>query len=206
MGYRLDMSTGDMRQVIRLLTSLERTAEQEERLGRVREECARRDAELRARGINPQVSVAQALEELVEGEAGAVGCPSYLHAFQLTVAAHFSGAIDLGVWRRPDWFHTIGHELALHGVPSDLLPAAVLFSGPPLRLPHPGAAFPQIGVFPAQRAAELADAYERALPMLGPGHHETAAQFAGLMRHEADEWQNAQKLGRTDDTLFFWFR
>jgi hypothetical protein len=99
----------------------------------------------------------------------------------------------------------MGDELARHGVPAGLLPGTFLFSGPPIRLPHPGDAFPQIGVFPVQNATALADAYERALPLLGPDYRETAARFAELMRFEADEWQTAQKLGQNNDTVFFWF-
>ncbi|MEU6067141.1 hypothetical protein ABZ864_22280 [Streptomyces sp. NPDC047082] len=150
------MSTGDMRSVVRLLTSLERSAEQERRLGVVRDRCARADARLREQGIDLEVSVGQALEELIEGAPSADMGPAYTYAFHETVACHFSHTTDLGVWSRPSWFYVLDDELARHGVPADLLPGSFLFSGPPLRLPHPGDAFPQIGVLPTPRAGALA--------------------------------------------------
>ncbi|MFI7503530.1 hypothetical protein ACIBVL_34670 [Streptomyces sp. NPDC049687] len=201
------MSTGDMRSVIRLLTAVERTREQERMYTIVRERCEKTDARLREQGIDLEVSVSRALEELVEGDPPSVDlCPAYTYAFQETVAPHFSDTTDLGVWRRPSWFYALDTELARHGVPSDVLPVSFLFSGPPLRLPHPGDAMPQIGVLPAQRAAALAESYERVLHRLDREFTGTAGRLAELMRFEADEWETARRLGRTDDTIFFWFR
>ncbi|MFF3819831.1 DUF7691 family protein [Streptomyces bluensis] len=206
MGYCLDMSTGDMREVVRLLTAVERTADQERRLGLIREQCMQTDLRLREQGIAFGVSVARALEELIDGVFSTNVCPAYMYAFRHVVASHFSDITDLGVWRQPSWFFALGDELARYGVPVDLLPGTFLFSGPPLRLPHPGDAFPQIGIFPAQRAAELAGSYEAVVHRLSPDYRDTAARFAELMRFEADEWEGAQKMGRTPDTIFFWFR
>lgn len=204
LGYSLEMSTGDMRDVIRLLTAVERTADQERRLALVRERCAQTDTDLHDRGVVFEVSVAQALEELIEGTPSAAQGPAYSYAFQRLVASHFSDVTDLGTWRRPSWFFALDEELARHGVPSDLRPGSFLFSGPPIRLPHPGDASPQIGILPAQRAGALADAYEKVLPFLGPEYQDTAQKFAELMRFEAEEWESARKLGQTLDTIFFW--
>lgn len=206
MGYSLEMSTGDMRSVVRLLTTLERNPEQERRLGLVRERCARTDGHLDEQGIGLDVSVSQALDELIEGAPSVEMSPAYTYAFHEVVASHFSDTTDLGVWRRPSWFHRMDDELARHGVPSDLLPGSFLFSGPPVRLPNPGDAFPSIGVLPAQRAAALADAYEGVLDRLDAEYQDTARKFAELMRFEAEEWESAQQLGQTQDTIFFWFR
>lgn len=207
MGYCLDMSTGDMREVVRLLTAVERTADQERRLGLIREQCIRTDIRLRDQGIGIGfgVSVAQALEELIEGVVSTNMCPAYMYAFRHLVASYFSDTTDLGTWSRPSWFYALDGELSRCGVPVDLLPSTFLFSGPPVRLPHPGDVFPQIGTFPAQRAAELAGAYEAVLGHLTLDYRATAARFAELMRFEADEWERAQRLGRTPDTIFFWF-
>ncbi|MGW2888263.1 DUF7691 family protein [Streptomyces griseoruber] len=205
-GYCLEMSTGDMRGVIRLLTAVERTQEQERMLALVRERCEKADARLREERIDLRVSVVRALEELVEGgPPSAELCPAYTYAFREAVAPHFSDTSDLGVWPRPSWFFALDSELARHGVPREVLPATFLFSGPPLRLPHPGDAVPQIGVLPAQRAALLAEAYERVLNRLDREFTETAGRFAELMRFEAEEWETARRLGRRDDTIFFWF-
>ncbi|MGW3147339.1 MULTISPECIES: DUF7691 family protein [Streptomyces] len=199
------MSTGDMRSVVRLLTSLERSAEQERRLGVVRDRCARADARLREQGIDLEVSVGQALEELIEGAPSADMGPAYTYAFHETVACHFSHTTDLGVWSRPSWFYVLDDELARHGVPADLLPGSFLFSGPPLRLPHPGDAFPQIGVLPTPRAGALAESYGAVLDRLDPEFRDTTRQFAEIMRFEAKGWETARKLGQTTDTIFFWF-
>ncbi|MFF4588728.1 hypothetical protein [Streptomyces sp. NPDC001388] len=200
------MSTGDMRSVIRLLTAVERTQEQERMFAIVRERCEKTDARLREEGIGLAVPVVRALEELVEGVPPSVElCPSYTYAFHEAVAPYFSDPTDLGVWRRPSWFFALDSELARHGVPSDVRPVTYLFSGPPLRLPHPGDALPQIGVLPAQRAGALAAAYEGVLNRLDREFTETAGRFAELMRYEAQEWETARQLGRTDDTIFFWF-
>ncbi|MER5430673.1 hypothetical protein [Streptomyces sp. NPDC002588] len=206
MSYCLEMSTGDMRGVIRLLTAVERTQKQELMYAIVRERCEKADARLREEGIALEVSVLRALEELVEGSPPSVeSCPAYTYAFREAVAPHFSDTTDLGAWRRPSWFFALDSELARHGVPSEVRPASFLFNGPPLRLPHPGDAMPQIGVLPAQRAGTLAHAYERVLHRLDPEFTETAGRFADLMSFEAREWETSRRLGRTDDTIFFWF-
>ncbi|WP_367322907.1 hypothetical protein [Streptomyces sp. HUAS ZL42] len=43
------------------------------------------------------------------------------------------------------------------------------------------------------------------LDRLAPESAETAGRFAELMRFEAEEWKTTQELGRTEDTIFFWF-
>ncbi|WP_455753870.1 DUF7691 family protein [Streptomyces luteogriseus] len=205
MGYCLEMSTGDMRTVVRLLTAVERTEEQERTLARVRTECERTDARFQEQGIDLDVSICRALEELIDGTPNADLCPAYSYAFYQAVAAHFSDPTDLGAWRRPSWFHAMDDELARHGVPSDLLPGTFLFSGPPLRLPHPGDAVPSIGTLPARRAADLADAYTRVLDRLDPEFRGAARRFVDAMRFEAREWESARQLGTNPDTLLFWF-
>ncbi|MGA5357304.1 DUF7691 family protein [Streptomyces purpurascens] len=204
-GYCLEMSTGDMRTVVRLLTAVERTERQERTLARVRTECERTDVRFQEQGIDLDVSIAQALDELIEGTPSAGLCPSYSYAFYQAVAAHFSDPTDLGAWRRPSWFHAMDDELARHGVPSDLLPGTFLFSGPPLRLPHPGDAVPAIGTLPAQRAAALADAYASVLDRLDPEYRDAARRFAEVMRFEAEEWESSRTLGTNPDTILFWF-
>ncbi|WP_455711170.1 DUF7691 family protein [Streptomyces iakyrus] len=204
-GYCLEMSTGDMRTVVRLLTAVERTEQQERTLARVRTECERTDARFREQGIDLDVSISRALDELIDGTPSTGLCPAYSYAFYQAVAAHFSDPTDLGAWRRPAWFYAMDDELARHGVPSDLLPGSFLFSGPPLRLPHPGDAVPAIGTLPAQRAAALADAYASVLGRLDPEFRGAARRFIDAMRFEAEEWESARKLGRNPDTLLFWF-
>ncbi|WP_405435539.1 hypothetical protein OG373_02730 [Streptomyces avidinii] len=200
----LEMSTGDMRDVIRLLTAVERTPEQDRILGTAREQCARIDARFEDHGMTLGVPVAQALEELLAGSPSADMEPGYRYAFQALVAVNFSDTYDLGYWRRPSWFHTVDEEMTHHGVPADLAPAALLFAGPPIRLPHPGDALPCMGTFPASRAAELVRAYEEVLDRLDPEVRETAGVLLEPMRVEADEWERTKKAGRTEDTIFFW--
>ncbi|MEV6024259.1 hypothetical protein [Streptomyces sp. NPDC052036] len=206
MSYCLEMSTGDMRSVMRLLTAVERTPQQERMLGTVRERCARTDARFQEQEIDLGVSVRQALDELLEGTPSEEVSPAYTYAFHEVVACHFSETVDLGSWRRLSWFHSVDDELARHGVPSELRPGSFLFSGPPVRLPHPGDIVPQIGVLPAQRAAALAEAYEAVLDRLDPDHRGTVSRFAEVLRFEAEEWESARQLGQTNDTIFFWFR
>ncbi|MFJ7169698.1 hypothetical protein ACIQUV_29895 [Streptomyces globosus] len=203
MGH-LEMSTGDMRDVIRLLTAVERTPEQDRVLGSARERCARADARFEAEGVRLDVPVAQALEELLEGAPSADEGPGYTYAFQALVAVLFSDTCDLGHWNRPSWFHTVDDEMTRLGVPEDLAPASLLFGGPPLRLPHPGDALPCIGTFPASRAAEVVEAYEAVLDRLEPEVRETAEVLLGPMRDEAVEWEAAKGAGRRADTVFFW--
>lgn len=205
MGYCLEMSTGDMRTVVRLLTAVERTEEQERTLARIRAECQRTDARFEEQGIELDVSIGRALDELIEGAPSTDRCPAYSYAFYQVVAAHFSDPTDLGAWRRPSWFHTLDDELARHGVPSDLLPGTFLFGGPPLRLPHPGHVVPAVGTLPARRAAALADAYASVLDRLDPQFRDAARRFTDVMRFEAEEWENARGPGTTPDTLLFWF-
>ncbi|MFJ9549024.1 DUF7691 family protein [Streptomyces erythrochromogenes] len=200
----LEMSTGDMRGVIRLLTAVERTPEQERVLAVARDRCAQIDARFEADGITLDVPVAQALEELLDGSPTADMEPGYRYAFQALVAVQFSDTYDLGHWRRPSWFHTVDEEMTGHGVPADLAPAALLFAGPPIRLPHPGDALPAMGTFPASRAAELVEAYEAVLDRLDPEVRETAEVLLEPMRVEAGEWERTKQAGRTEDTVFFW--
>ncbi|MFJ3979246.1 hypothetical protein [Streptomyces sp. NPDC090021] len=200
----LEMSTGDMRDVIRLLTAVERTTEQDRVLAIARERCARTDARFEDHGITLDVPVVQALEELLAGSPTADMEPGYRYAFQALVAVNFSDTYDLGHWRRPSWFHTVDEEMTDHGVPADLAPAALLFAGPPIRLPHPGDALPSMGTFPASRAAELVRAYEAVLDRLDPEVRETAEVLLQPMRFEAEEWERTKRAGRTEDTIFFW--
>lgn len=200
----LEMSTGDMRDVIRLLTAVERTPDQERVLGLARERCAQTDARFEDAGITLDVPVAQALEELLDGSPSADMEPAYAHAFQSLVAVKFSDTYDLGYWRRPSWFYTVDEEMTGHGVPADLAPAALLFDGPPVRLPHPGDALPAMGTFPASRTAELVAAYEAVLDRLDPEVRDTAEVLLEPMRVEAEEWEVTKKAGRTQDTVFFW--
>ncbi|MET8949533.1 DUF7691 family protein [Streptomyces sp. NPDC004393] len=206
MSYCLEMSTGDMRSVMRLLTAVERTPEQERMLGIVRERCARTDARLQEQDVDLGVSVGRALDELLEGAPSVDVSPAYTYAFHEVVACHFSETVDLGSWRRLSWFHSVDDELARHGVPSELRPGSYLFSGPPVRLPHAGDIVPQIGVLAAQRAAAVAEAYEAVLDRLDPDHQGTVRRFAEVLQFEAEEWESARELGRTNDTIFFWFR
>ncbi|WP_246042566.1 DUF7691 family protein [Streptomyces globosus] len=200
----LEMSTGDMRDVIRLLTAVERTPEQDRVLAAAREQCTRADARFENEGVRLDVPVAQALEDLLEGAPSADEGPGYMYAFQALVAVQFSDTCDLGHWNRPSWFHTVDDEMTRLGVPGDLAPASLLFGGPPLRLPHPGDAVPRMGTFPASRAAEVVEAYEAVLDRLDPDVRETAEVLLGPMRDEAREWEAAKAAGRTEDTLFFW--
>ncbi|WP_284581575.1 hypothetical protein [Streptomyces sp. 2P-4] len=200
----LEMSTGDMRDVIRLLTAVERTPEQDRVLAAAREQCTRADARFENEGVRLDVPVAQALEELLEGAPSADEGLGYMYAFQALVAVQFSDTCDLGHWNRPSWFHTVDDEMTRLGVPGDLAPASLLFGGPPLRLPHPGDAVPRMGTFPASRAAEVVEAYEAVLDRLDPDVRETAEVLLGPMRDEAREWEAAKAAGRTEDTLFFW--
>ncbi|MFJ9943546.1 DUF7691 family protein [Streptomyces erythrochromogenes] len=202
----LEMSTGDMRDVIRLLTAVERTPEQERVLAVARDRCAQIDARFEADDITLDVPVAQALEELLDGSPTADMEPGYRYAFQALVAVQFSDTYDLGYWRRLSWFHTVDEEMTGHGVPADLAPAALLFAGPPIRLPHPGDALPAMGTFPASRAAELVEAYEAVLDRLDPEVRETAQVLLEPMRIEAREWERTKQAGRTEDTIFFWMR
>ncbi|MFF4958394.1 DUF7691 family protein [Streptomyces sp. NPDC001222] len=206
MSHGLEMSTGDMRSVMRLLTAVERTPEQERMLGIVRERCARTDARLQEQDIDLGVSVGRALDELLEGAPSVEVSPAYTYAFHELVACHFSETVDLGSWRRLSWFHSVDDELARHGVPSELRPGSYLFSGPPVRLPHPGDIVPQIGVLAAQRAAAVAEAYVAVLDRLDPDHQGTVRRFAEVLQFEAEEWESARELGQTNDTIFFWFR
>ncbi|MFJ4776870.1 hypothetical protein [Streptomyces sp. NPDC088762] len=204
MSHKLEMSTGDMRRVVRLLTAVERTPEQERLVGIARERCAAVDARYADMGYEPDVPVVQALEELLEGTFTAQTGPGYSHALQALVAVQFSDTYDLGWWRRPSWFHTVDEEMTRHGVPADLAPAALLFAGPPVRIPHPGDATPWMSTFPASRAAEVVEAYEAVLDRLDPEVRETAELLLEPMRVEAEEWPLTVKAGRTEDTVFFW--
>ncbi|MFI2432351.1 hypothetical protein [Streptomyces sp. NPDC018693] len=205
MGHSLEMSTGDMRTVVRLLTAVERTPEQDRHLERVRERCTALDVRLESRGVTLGTSVRRALDELIEGDYSSAMCPSYTHAFHEVVASCFSDTVDLGSWRRMSWFQTVSNELGRNGVPAALLPDAYLFNGPPLRIPHPGDVHPQIGTLPVQRAAEAADAYEAVLDRVHPDCRDTAHRLTEVLRLEAQEWEREQKRGGTADTLFFWF-
>ncbi|QNP72561.1 hypothetical protein IAG44_26130 [Streptomyces roseirectus] len=201
MSYALEMSAGDMRQVARLLTAVERTPEQELHLGRVREQCKALDVRLQSQGAGLDVPVIRALEELIEGAPSRNMCPAYAHAFHEVVASCFSDVTDLGSWRRMSWFQTVSNDLARHGVPAPLLPETFLFSGPPLPLPHPGDVHPQIGTLSIHRAAEAATAYTAVLDRVHPDCQDTVRRFTEAFRFEVDEW----RANSTADTLFFWF-
>ncbi|KND39171.1 DUF7691 family protein [Streptomyces acidiscabies] len=201
MSYALEMSTGDMRQVVRLLTTVERTPAQEEHLGRVRERCKALDVRLESQGVHYDVPVIRALEELIDGAPSRTVSPAYAHAFHEVVTSCFSYTTDLGSWRRMSWFQTVSNDLARNGIPPALLPEAFLFSGPPLPLPHPGDVHPRIGTLSLQRAAEAATAYTAVLDRVHPDCQDTVRRFTEAFRFELNDWRPNSPA----DTLFFWF-
>ncbi|MET8979039.1 hypothetical protein ABZX85_25820 [Streptomyces sp. NPDC004539] len=201
MSYALEMSTGDMRQVVRLLTAVERTPEQEEHLGRVRERCKALDIRLQSQGVDFEVPVIRALEELIDGAPSRNMCQAYTHAFHEVVTSCFSYTTDLGSWRRMSWFQTVSNDLARNGIPAALLPETFLFSGPPLPLPDTGDIHPRIGTLSMRRAAEAATAYTAVLDRVHPDCQDTVRRFTEAFRFEVDDWRPHS----TADTLFFWF-
>lgn len=206
MSHHLEMRTGDLRTVVRLLTAVEPTPEQQRMLGIVRERCEETDARFREDGRDGDLSVRQALDELLAGDFSREADPAYRHAFHALVACHFSDPTDLGWWRRLSWFSQVDDELAGLGVPSELRPSSFLFGGTPVPMPHPGDITPSTGVLPAARAAAVADAYEAVLPRLTGECAQTVGPLAKALRFEAEEWEGVQglELGQTPDTIFFW--
>lgn len=204
MGH-LVMSTGSMREAMRLLTAVERTPEQERTLVTVREKCRTVDGRLHAGGIDLDVSVAQALEELLDGTVSATEGPAYHYALHALISSHFSDTYDLGDWRRQSWFWTVDEELARVGVPARLAISRILMSGPPVRLPHAGDTIPWMGTFPTELAAEFVAAHEAVLDRVDPEVRETVEIFLKAVRFEAEEWA-ATREDRRDrqDTMFFW--
>lgn len=200
-SYALEMSAGDMRQVVRLLTAVERTPEQEEHLGKVRERCKILDVRLQSQGVDFQVPVIRALEELIDGAPSRTMCPSYTYAFHEVVTSCFSYTTDLGSWRRMSWFQTVSNDLARNGVSADLLPETFLFCGPPLPLPHTGGIHPRIGTLSLRRAAEARAAYTAVLDRVHPDCRDTVRRFTEAFRFAVDDWRPRS----TADTLFFWF-
>ncbi|MFF4369155.1 hypothetical protein [Streptomyces sp. NPDC001594] len=204
MGH-LVMSTGSMREAMRLLTAVERTPEQERTLATVREKCRTVDGRLHSQGIDLEVSVAQALEELLDGTVGADQGPGYHYALQALISAHFSDTHDLGDWRRQSWFRTVDEEVSRTGVPARLALSRILLSGPPVRLPPAGDSTPWMGTFPTELAAEFVAAHEAVLDRLDPEVRETVEVFLKAIRFEAEEWATAREEGRPgQDTIFFW--
>lgn len=202
----LEMSTGDMREAMRLLTAVERTPDQERILGIIRERCAAVDARLRAQDIELAVPVAQALEELLEGSPSHSEGPGYTYALHELIAAHFSDPMEVGEWARQSWLWTVDAELAGQGVPAHLGISEILMSGPPVRLPHAGDTTPWMGTFPVDRAAAFVAAHEAVLDRVGPEVRDTAKAFVKGMRFEAEEWETATESDRTRDTILFWCR
>ncbi|MFD0376877.1 hypothetical protein [Streptomyces sp. NPDC127112] len=204
MGH-LVMSTGSMRDAMRLLTAVERTPEQERTLGRVREKCRTVDGRLHGQGIDLEVSVAQALEELLDGTVGAAEGPGYHYALQALISSYFSDTHDLGDWRRQSWFWTVDEELSRVGVPARLALSRILTSGPPVRLPPAGDTTPWMGTFPTELAAEFVAAHEAVLARVDPQVRETVEVFLKAIRFEAEEWASADEDRRSgQDTMFFW--
>ncbi|MDA5283660.1 DUF7691 family protein [Streptomyces sp. NPDC054904] len=203
MGH-LVMSTGNMRSAMRLLTAVERTPDQERCLGHVRAECARKDERLRSRGVDLEVSVAQALEQLLDGEVDGREGPAWTYALHALIAAHFSDTHDLGDWARQSWFSTVDEELSAAGVPPHLSISEIIMSGPPVRVPFPGDTVPWMGTFPTAEAAAFVAAHEAVFDLVEPEVRETAEYFVKAMRFEAEEWEAAEEGERVNDTLFFW--
>ncbi|MEU3315006.1 hypothetical protein ACGFY6_12330 [Streptomyces sp. NPDC048387] len=204
MGH-LVMSTGSMRDPMRLLTAVERTPEQERTLATVREKCRTVDGRLHAEGIDLDVSVAQALEELLDGRVSAEQGPGYHYALHALISAHFSDPHDLGDWARQSWFWTVDEEVSRAGIPARLALSQILLSGPPVRLPHPGDSTPWMGTFPTELAAEFVAAHEAVLDRLDREVRETVEVFLKAIRCEAEEWASTKEsLRARQDTMYFW--
>ncbi|MEU8773664.1 hypothetical protein [Streptomyces sp. NPDC048606] len=200
----LVMSTGGMREPMRLLTAVERTPDQERTLAVVRERCAAVDERLRDRGVHLEVPAARALEELLEGDVGAEEGAGYHYALHALISAYFSDTHDLGDLARPSWLSTVDEEMAAAGVPADLGIGEIVTSGPPVRLPSAGDGTPWMGTFPTERAAAFVAANEAVLDRVDPEVAETVGRFLKAIRFEAEQWESPGADRRTRDTLFFW--
>lgn len=202
---QLEMRTGDMREVMRLLTAVERTPDQERVLSVIRRRCTERDDRLGDQGIEFEVPVAQALDELLDGGVTASEGPGYTYALHEMITAHFSDPVDLGSWRRQSWLWDVDKELTALGVPAGLSLFELLTAGPPIRLPHPGDIEPWMSTFPVDRAADFVTAHAAVLDRLDPEVRETAGVFVEAMRFEAEERERSRDRHPHLDTVYFWY-
>ncbi|MEC4016368.1 DUF7691 family protein [Streptomyces sp. H27-D2] len=211
MSHIISMNTADQSRILAYLQGGELTADQQRVLEYMRVDARTGQAELDRQDLDWDITVPDALEELITGRADADGeCAgnAYYTALQHIIASNGSDLDDLGVYSKPSTF--FGHmddELRRLGVPADLCPHQFLYAGPPdgvpFHIPYPMDGYPAIGRLPLAKAKAVADAYRAVLGRLDDAFAYEAELFIDKMQFEHDEWQTALQHGHTMDTVFF---
>ncbi|MEW1995029.1 hypothetical protein ACFWFH_02905 [Streptomyces coelicoflavus] len=213
MSRIISYSTADKADVLAFLGSAGNlTADQERRLGIMRERARERQSDLDRQDIDLGLSIPDALEHLVAGHASAkaeYAASAYYHALQHIIDCNASDPYDLGVYSKPStFFGLVDEELRRLGVDPGLLLHDHLFSGPPAEilfsLPYPVDG-PHIGMLPLAKAKPMADAYRGVLDRMNEDFRYDVREVIEKLEFEHTEWEYATKNvdWYTQDTLFF---
>ncbi|MGV9449999.1 DUF7691 family protein [Streptomyces sp. NPDC003635] len=213
MSRIISYSTADKAHVLAYLGGAgELTADQERRLGSMREKARRSQLELERQDIDWGLAIPDALEHLLAGHADSdaeYAAGAYYRALQHIIDCNASDPSELGVYSKPStFFGLLDDELRRLGVSADLLLHDHLFAGPPREIPFPipypydG---PHIGMFPLAKAKPAVDAYRAVLDRLDPSFRYDLEQVIEKLEFEHNEWEFAtEKLDwYTQDTIFF---
>ncbi|MEU6680954.1 hypothetical protein [Streptomyces sp. NPDC046925] len=213
MSSIITYATAERADVAGLLGATDRLTEDQQRaLARAREKARTQQSDIDPEGLNPGLSVPDALEHLIAGHAdsdAAHAACAYYRALQCLIDVNACDPEELGVYSRPAaFFSALDDELRRLGVSADLLPHARLFSGPPaeipFHIPYPVDG-PHIGMWPLDRAKPAADTYRAVLDRINPEFTYDLLLLIERLDVEHDAWKSSTQEcdWYSQDTIFF---
>ncbi|MFJ8390657.1 hypothetical protein ACIQ9Q_40480 [Streptomyces sp. NPDC094438] len=182
--------------VTRFLAARDLSADESRRLGSMREAAQDHQDDLDAQGVDWGLSVQDALEHLIAGQADSTGDyagSAYYTALQIIIDHNASDSETLGSYRSPaTFFSALDDALSAAGVPAELLPNQYIYSGPPSKIgfyiPRPLEGSPEIGCWPLAEAGPAVDAYRAVVDRIDTGLRYDLEELINALDGWSSEW------------------
>ncbi|MFD9725581.1 hypothetical protein [Streptomyces sp. NPDC059072] len=213
MSKVVNYSMANLGQVLRFVPSSDPSADESRRLDRMRTAARARQDSLDSQGVDWGLSVPDALEELMAGQADSdadYAGSAYYAALQIIIDHNASDSSTLASYRSPvTLFSALDDALSTEGVPAELLPRQYIFSGPPseigFHIPHPVDGSPEIGIWPLAKAVPAVEAYRAVLDRIEPDLRYDLEELIKALDSWASEWSEGQGAWwwAEDGSIFF---
>ncbi|MFE2326239.1 hypothetical protein ACFXD5_20325 [Streptomyces sp. NPDC059385] len=213
MSKVVNYSMANRGQVLRFVASSDLSADESRRLDKMRTAARARQDSLYYQGVDWGLSVPEALEELMAGQADSsadYAGSAYYAALQIIIDHNASDSATLATYSSPvTFFSALDDALSAEGVPAELLPWQYIFSGPPseigFRIPRPVDGSPEIGIWPLAKAVPAVEAYRAVLDRIDPELRYDLEELIKALDSWASEWSEGQGAWwwAEDGSIFF---
>ncbi|MFF1733714.1 hypothetical protein [Streptomyces sp. NPDC058247] len=213
MSKVVNFSMANPGRIMRFLPARDLSAEESRLLGLMREAARSHQDDLDAQEVDWGLSVQDALEHLIAGQADSTADyagSAYYRALQIIIDHNASDSETLGSYRSPvTFFSALDDALSAAGVPTELLPAQYLYSGPPLGIgfciPRPLEGSPEIGCWPLSQAVLAVDAYRAAADRIDTDLRYDLEELITALNGWASEWVEGRGAWWwAEDGALFW--